>query len=217
MLHQGFWCSPRLEAWRVSDPGDGCAHLPCCADHPFLAGWVASHLASLPHVPRAPPETCHPVSSLQGLGQLVSESYLVFQVLDLSLWVVDVFIWTRKLLRGHPLAPGGGCIQQLLTQAGQFILQVYDHGVFVLGFEFKIRETGDFFSQQQNYFILQGGQAGSSLGVRLWARRSPSKHAHEEGCHSFWKARAGGGEGEAGVQGSLCHLENLMETRVRLK
>lgn len=132
------------------------------------------------------------MSSLQGLGQPVSESYLAFQVLDLSLWVVDILTRTRKLLRGHPLAPGGGDVQQLLTQAGQLVLQVDDHGVFVLGFELKIRQTGDFFAQQQNQFILRGG--GGVTGGGPGGEVKPTQtHTGGEWCHSFWQVRAGGG------------------------
>ena len=89
---------------------------------------------------------------------------------------IIVFLQNLELGRDHPLIlPGGGCFRQLLAQVGHFVLKVHDHGIFVFGFEFEIRETADFFSQQQNYFILGGGQMGSLVGVGLGVRLGPLK------------------------------------------
>ena len=99
-----------------------------------------------------------------------------------------------KLGRDHPLLlPGGSCFQQLLPQVGHLVLQACYHRVFVFRFKFKIGETADFFSQQQNYFILGGGQMGNLLGVGLGVRLSPFKERQEKYGIILWE-----GEGRQG-------------------
>lgn len=79
------------------------------------------------------------MSRLLGLSPLVPKSYLAFQVLDLFLFGIDVFVQHLKLLRDLPLTlPGGGCLRQLLAQAGHFVLQAGYDGIFVLRVKFKI-------------------------------------------------------------------------------
>lgn len=181
-----------------------CIHSTCpkCLPRPRFLAWVpipTVHCADRPssiYLGGSPP--CSPGSTREpsplcrdskaSTSLLPSPTYLVFQALDLSPFGIDVFIQNLELTLS-----GRGGLRQPLTQAGHFVLQVRYHGVFVFRFKFKIRETADFFPQQQNDFILGGGQMGSVPGVGLGRKAEPTfKNVGKTRCNSFGRVRTGG-------------------------
>lgn len=92
------------------------------------------------------------------------------------------------------MLPGGGGVRQPLTQAGHFVLQASYHGVFVLRFQLKIRESADFFSQQQNDFILGEARRDVTRCGSQCKAETIKKNLGKTQCNSFGKVRAAGRE-----------------------